>query len=157
MPIVDTSANQPTYHWTAAAGAVASITGLVALAVCIAVSASHPTSHGYAAIPAGVSALASLMTLGGLVLLAFRILHADCDEIMRRLEAMDEKLDDAWEIQAARETKLATEMATRMDGMEEDLSALVADVRRLGGFASASPGLVVVPIQNGSRITRKID
>lgn len=90
----------PTYHWATAAGAVSSITGLVILAMCIAISASHSTPAGYAPIPYGITALACVMTLGGLLLLLFRILHGDRDEMMRRLEAVDQKLDNVWGIAA---------------------------------------------------------
>lgn len=90
----------PTYHWATAAGAASSISGLVALAVCIAVSATNPTPAGFAPIPYGISTLACVMTLGGLILLLFRILHADRDEMMRQLEAVDQKLDNVWGIAA---------------------------------------------------------
>lgn len=97
----------PTYNWATAAGAVASISGLVALAVCISVSVANRTTHGYAPVPTGVTALAVVMTLGGLVLVLFRILHADreatdrrVDAIVERLEKIDEKLNQVWGIAA---------------------------------------------------------
>jgi hypothetical protein len=90
----------PTYSWATAAGAASSILGLVILAMCIAVSASHRTAAGFAPIPYGTTALACCMTLGGLILLLFRILHGDRDEMMRRLEAVDRKLDNVWGIAA---------------------------------------------------------
>lgn len=90
----------PTYSWATAAGAVSSISGLIAMAVCIYASVFNRTAAGYAPIPNGVTALACAMTLGGLVLILFRILHADRDEMMRRLEAMDEKLNNVWGIAA---------------------------------------------------------
>lgn len=90
----------PTYSWATAAGAASSILGLVILAMCIAISASHRTAAGFAPIPYGTTALACCMTLGGLILLLFRILHGDRDEMMRRLEAVDQKLDNVWGIAA---------------------------------------------------------
>lgn len=90
----------PTYGWTAALGAGSSITGLIVMVVCIYASVTHRTAAGYAPIPNGVSALSCAMTLGGLVLVLFRILHADRDEMMRRLEEVDRKLDNVWGIAA---------------------------------------------------------
>lgn len=92
--------NVPTYKWTAAVGAVSSIIGLIAMVVCIYASVSQSTEAGFAPIPNGVTALACAMTLGGLVLILFRILHADRDEMMRRLEELDSKLNNVWGIAA---------------------------------------------------------
>lgn len=97
----------PTYSWATAAGAASSIIGLVILAVCITVSVSTRTAHGYEPMPAGTTALACVMTLGGLILLLFRILHGDREEldgrvdaIVARLEVIDEKLNHVWGIAA---------------------------------------------------------
>lgn len=92
--------NTPTYSWATALGAFSSIAGLVVLAVCIAVSATHAGPDGFAPIPYGTTTLACCLTLGGLVLILFRILHADREEVMRRLEVMDEKLNNVWGIAA---------------------------------------------------------
>lgn len=90
----------PTYGWTTTVGAVSSIIGLIVMAVCIYASVTRGTEAGYAPIPNGVTALACAMTLGGLVMVLFRILHADREEMMRRLEAVDEKLNHVWGIAA---------------------------------------------------------
>jgi hypothetical protein len=90
----------PTYSWTTAIGAVSSVLGLITMVVCIYASVSHRTEAGFAPIPNGLAALACAMTLGGLVLVLFRILHADREEMMLRLEVMDEKLNNVWGIAA---------------------------------------------------------
>jgi hypothetical protein len=90
----------PTYAWTTTVGAASSIAGLIIMAVCIYASLTRGTEAGYAPIPNGLTALACAMTLGGLVMVLFRILHADREEMMRRLEAVDEKLDNVWGIAA---------------------------------------------------------
>jgi hypothetical protein len=90
----------PTYSWTTVVGSLTSVGGLIIMAVCIYASVSHRTEAGFAPIPNGLAALACAMTLGGLVLVLFRILHADREEMMRRLEVMDKKLNNVWGIAA---------------------------------------------------------
>lgn len=90
----------PTYSWTTVVGSLTSVGGLIIMAVCIYASVSHRTEAGFAPIPNGLAALACAMTLGGLVLVLFRILHADREEMMLRLEVMDEKLNNVWGIAA---------------------------------------------------------
>jgi hypothetical protein len=99
-----TETNPPTYSWATPVGAVSSIGGLVTLAVCIAVSWDNRTEHGFAPMPAGATALACTMTICGLILCLFRILHTDRYEFGRRLDerlqAVDRKLDNVWGIAA---------------------------------------------------------
>lgn len=97
----------PTYGWATGTGAASSILGLILLAVCIYASATGATEHGFAPVPAGLTALACVLVLGGMVLVLFRILHADretldarMDKLVSRLEAMDRKLNNVWGIAA---------------------------------------------------------
>jgi low affinity Fe/Cu permease len=103
---IDTTTT-PTYSWATAAGAMSSIAGLILLAVCIYASVTSRSAHGFAPVPAGVTALACVLVLVGVVLVLFRILHADretldarMDRLVERLEALDRKLNNVWGIAA---------------------------------------------------------
>lgn len=118
--------NPPTYSWAMAVGAVSSVIGLIVLAVCIYASVTGRTEQGFAPVPAGVSALACVMVIGGLVLCLFRILHADreeldvrMDRLVTKLEALDRKLNAVWGIAATTSIEAQparTEQHTRRRG-----------------------------------------